>query len=127
MRRLWILLFALIGSALFAADNLLEAIEEGDIAFIKSYQGDLNQVLTDKGFTALMVAVDKGKLEAVKALLAAKADVNVVTKNGVTALLLAAANGNAELVGLLLQAKANVDSADTVSYTHLTLPTIYSV
>jgi ankyrin repeat protein len=60
------------------------------------------------GDTALMLAAYKGKLAAVKALLAKKAQVN---RPGWTALHYAAAGGHADIVRLLLDEHALIDAA----------------
>jgi ankyrin repeat protein len=60
------------------------------------------------GETALMTAARTGKVEAVKALLAAGADVNAKeSKRGQTAIMWAAAEGNTEVVQELLRAGAD--------------------
>ena len=93
------------------------------------------------GFTPLLFAVREGHLDVVRALLKAGVDVNEAVaadpgrrkgyggplpKVGATPLLVAVTNAHFELASALLDAGAN-PNADPVSYTHLTLPTIYSV
>ena len=57
-------------------------------------------------------AASKGYLSLVKALLAAKADVNAKDYDGETALIAAAAQGHADVVKLLLDAGANKEAKD---------------
>ena len=59
----------------------------------------------------LITAAGKGNLPRVKALLAAKTNVNAKTDNGVTALIAASENGHEEVVVALLAAKADVNAA----------------
>ena len=57
----------------------------------------------------LISASGAGDLSRVKALLAAKADVNAKAANGVTALIYASQNGNLHVVQALVAAKADVN------------------
>jgi len=57
----------------------------------------------------LINAAGRGDLSQVKALLAAKADVNDDAGRGITALMVASQNGHREIVQALLAAKANVN------------------
>ena len=57
----------------------------------------------------LINAAGRGDLSQVKALLAAKADVNDDAGRGITALMVASQNGHREIVQALLVAKANVN------------------
>ncbi len=63
------------------------------------------------GKTALMLAAKQGRLQRVKALLAAKADVNRTNNNGGTPLMYAALGGNTEIVELFLDRGADVNAA----------------
>ena len=58
------------------------------------------------GKTALMLASEKGHADAVKALLAAGANVNARDKDGRTALSLATENGHTETANILRNAEA---------------------
>lgn len=58
------------------------------------------------GYTALILASDKGYTEVVKALLEAGTDVNIKSKNGNTVLIFASAEGHTEIVEALLEAGA---------------------
>ena len=94
-------------------------------------------------------AAKKGNIEAVKQHLAAGTDVDAKTEQGLTPLHVAAIEGHKEILKLLIAKGAEVNAKDkrgrtplvyakgaaiklkrtdeTVSYTHLTLPTLYSV
>jgi ankyrin repeat protein len=72
--------------------------------------GDAGQRGVDmsiRGSTALMYAVRKNADTAVRALIAAGADVNVKGPDGTTALQLAISAGHSDLTGLLLQRAAD--------------------
>ena len=66
------------------------------------------------GDTALKMASINGHVECVKALLAAKADVNKANKDGLTPLMCASRMGRVEIVKLLLAAGAKKDKVDTI-------------
>ncbi len=85
--------------------DIYEAARNGDVAFIKSYKGDVNVV--DKwGWTALFEAACNGHTAAVKVLIEAKANVNVEDTNGKTALMLATRCGYMDVVTELKKAGA---------------------
>ena len=73
---------------------------------------DLQATTRVGSYTPLHVTGRNGGAAAVKALLAAGADVHIVTGTGVTALHLAAMGGNAEAVAALLTAGAQVDARE---------------
>ncbi|MDT8397331.1 MAG: ankyrin repeat domain-containing protein [Pseudomonadales bacterium] len=81
---------------------------------------DVNEHGPD-GSTPLQWAVYDGKLEKVKALIAAGADVNAVNDYGANAMQLAAEVANIELLRLLLDAGADVDSPNPEGQTALML------
>ena len=62
------------------------------------------------GGTALMYASFNNNLPVVKALLAAKADVNASKDNRMTALMIACVSGNLDVARALLAAKANINA-----------------
>jgi ankyrin repeat protein len=64
------------------------------------------------GVTSLMLAAREGRLDAVKVLVDAKADVNMQSGNGSTALLMAILNGNYQVAAFLLDHGANPNIAD---------------
>lgn len=71
------------------------------------------------GTTALMIACERGHLEAASMLLELKADVNASTLNGNTALMSASLAGHVSIVKLLLDAHADLD-AQTVNGSNAT-------
>jgi ankyrin repeat protein len=70
-------------------------------------------------------ATEAGDLSRVKALLAAKADVNATDPDGTTALFLAAQNGHLEVVQALLAAKADVNAKTANGATALFIASAY--
>lgn len=68
------------------------------------------------GFTALALATAAGKLESVKLLLRAGADVGARDKFGKTALMWAAAQGNEQLATALWKSKADVYATDKIGW-----------
>ena len=61
----------------------------------------------EKGWTALMYAVDKGFVLLVEPLLAATADPDVRAPDGATALFMAVAHGHGEIIPMLMKAGAD--------------------
>ncbi|KRZ04010.1 KN motif and ankyrin repeat domain-containing protein 2 [Trichinella zimbabwensis] len=66
------------------------------------HMGNVNVKATQHGQTALMLAVSQNKLESVKLLLEAGANVNLQDEDGSTALMCAAEHGHKDIVRLLL-------------------------
>uniref|UniRef100_A0A8C1IZB9 Uncharacterized protein n=1 Tax=Cyprinus carpio TaxID=7962 RepID=A0A8C1IZB9_CYPCA len=65
-------------------------------------RGDVNAKASQAGQTALMLAVSHGRIDMVRALLAAGAEVNIQDDEGSTALMCAGEHGHADIVKLLL-------------------------
>ena len=63
------------------------------------------------GSTPLMLAIDRGEVDAAARLVRSNANVNAANEYGATALWVAAASGNASMVKLLLDAHANPNAA----------------
>lgn len=63
---------------------------------------DVNSRATQHGQTALMLAVSHGRLDTVRLLLEAGADVNIQDEDGSTALMCAAEHGHLDIIKLLL-------------------------
>ncbi len=82
---------------------------------------DLNLKDGVTGDSALMRAVRSGKIESVRLLINAKADVNSVNKQGYSPMQLAALSGTPEKVKLLIEAKADLNLKDATGRTALDL------
>ncbi len=107
-----------------AAEALLKAAFEGDLDGLKAAlaKGTPVEAKSERGFTALNLAASGNHPEAVKILLAAKADVNAQNKrNGASALHIAADTGNHEVVKMLIEAKADVNLKDLEGRTPLSV------
>jgi ankyrin repeat protein len=103
----------------FSADDLLEAIEKGDVPRVKGILAsrqvtDLNQP-SDRGWTPLLLAISKADTDSISALLDAGADVNAREINTWHTPLSRAVGayygGVPQVVSLLLSRGANTDSA----------------
>jgi ankyrin repeat protein len=95
-------------SLIFSGETLFDAAAGDNSAFIESYKGDFNAT-NEKGWTALMLASVKGQTNAVKALITAGADVNLVNRNSTkTAIQLAK---NDSIIKLLREAGAKLTFA----------------
>ncbi len=73
------------------------------------------------GLTALMIAARQGCLECVRALVAAKADVNQTSVEGGTSLMVAVQNGYSDIAMFLLDHSANLNQANAKGWTPLYL------
>lgn len=83
---------------------------------------DVNSRAKQHGQTALMLAVSHGRLDTVRLLLEAGADVNIQDEDGSTALMCAAEHGHLEIVKLLLsQADCDVAVVDHDGSTALSI------
>jgi ankyrin repeat protein len=72
----------------------------------------LNTTFPRGGFTALMFAARQGALESARALLASRADVNLLDPDGLGALVIAIINGHYDLAALLIQHGADVNAVE---------------
>jgi len=90
---------------LFAQEDMLNAVWEGDTATVKmllAKGADVNAETKEKE-TALLIASVKGHTEIVKMLIAKGANVNTsLEKDGITPLMLASRRGHTEIVKMLL-------------------------
>ena len=71
------------------------------------------------GMTALLYAARDGKLDAVKMLVAAGADVNETEANGISTLLMATENNRVDVARFLIEKNANLNQADWYGRTPL--------
>ena len=76
---------------------------------------------TSDGTTALIVASWGGRLDVVRVLLTAKADVNAKRTDGRTALCMASLDGHLEVVKALVAANADVNARTADGATALTI------
>ncbi len=72
---------------------------------------------------ALRIAANAGRLEEVKRLLSAGADINARAENGMTPLILASWRGHTKVVELLLREGADVDATTNIGTTALKFAT----
>jgi ankyrin len=79
----------------------------------------LNTTFPRGGFTALMFAARQGAMESARALLAARAEVNVLDPEGLGALVIAIVNGHYDLAALLIEHGADVNAAEPSGRTPL--------
>ena len=94
---------------------LLWAASTGDprtVELLVQSKADLAAQDNLTGDTALMRAARNGKIESLKALLAAKAEIEAKNRQGMTPWLIAAASGKAEKLQALKEAGANVNATD---------------
>jgi ankyrin repeat protein len=70
---------------------------------------DVDGVHTEQAVTALMIAIEKRSVDATKALIAAKADVNATDTGGRSPLIFAVATGQVGMVEILIEAGADVN------------------
>jgi ankyrin repeat protein len=110
-------LVALAWGSIAFGGEIHEAVQGGDIEKIKVLLRDNPALInsTDEAFgrTPLITAVDFGKKDVARALLASKADVDARDRNGWTALHHAADGGWGDLAELLLLNKADLNARTT--------------
>ncbi|KAM9743329.1 KN motif and ankyrin repeat domain-containing protein 1a isoform 2-T3 [Menidia menidia] len=87
---------------MLAALAAVETPEDMNIVEELFSKGDVNARASQAGQTGLMLAVSHGRMDMVRALLAAGADVNLQDDEGSTALMCASEHGHAAIVQLLL-------------------------
>jgi ankyrin repeat protein len=115
---------ALFAAAAFAANTteIADVAMKGDMdslrTLVKQHPGEVNAALPDGG-TALLWAAYWNDEGAVKALLAAGANVDTANRYGVTPLAQASTNGNAPIVEALLKAGADANTFQAEGQTAL--------
>jgi len=119
--------FFLLSLAIFFScsskyDQLLDAIEKGDVPKVKQLidaRIDVN-TKTIYGPNALWIAVFDNQKEIVKLLIRANADINVKSDHEETPVWIAAYSGFAEIVKILIDAKADLNIKNKDGKTALT-------
>ncbi|MBV9874125.1 MAG: ankyrin repeat domain-containing protein [Verrucomicrobia bacterium] len=103
----------------FNGDDFVRSAAEGDqkaLGLFFAAGFDINTPNT-AGYTGLMAAAERGRLDIVKLLLDHKADPNVAGRDASTALMLAAGNNQPEIVKLLLDRGADPNRQDHNGWT----------
>jgi ankyrin repeat protein len=103
----------------FNGDDFVRSAAEGDqkaLGLFLAAGFDVNKPNT-AGYTGLMVAAERGRLDIVKSLLDRKADLNVAGRDGSTALMLAAENNQPEILKLLISRGADPNRQDNNGWT----------
>merc|ERR1719281_2149073 len=94
-------------------EALFKAAEAGQAVILRELlanNADPNVCHETFGDTPLQMAAKNGHKEAVKALIEAGADLDMVTVVGASALMLSASHGHKKIVNLLLESKADTSS-----------------
>jgi ankyrin repeat protein len=81
---------------------------EGVVALLLNSGADQEAKMISDGYTALIIAAQKGHLNTIKVLLANKADVRATSTAGWAALHVAARNGHEAVVRSLLTKKPDI-------------------
>ena len=103
----------------FNGDDFVRAAAEGDqkaLGLFLAAGFDINSPNT-AGYTGLMVAAERGRVDIIKLLLDHKADPNVAGRDGITALMLAAENNKPEILKLLISRGADPNRQDNNGWT----------
>jgi ankyrin repeat protein len=103
----------------FNGDDFVRAASEGDqkaLGLFLTAGFDINTPNT-AGYTGLMVAAERDRVDIIKLLLDHKADPNVASRDGITALMLAAENNKPEILKLLISRGADPNRQDNNGWT----------
>ncbi|HEV2601148.1 MAG TPA: ankyrin repeat domain-containing protein [Candidatus Babeliales bacterium] len=97
--------------------DIFKAIDHPDaMQWIKKFPKE--QIVSDRrdstipGWTPLIYAVQKNKLDVVQFLVKAGVDIEAISSSSMTALMYAAASGNLAIVKFLVEAGADIDAKD---------------
>lgn len=115
----WSVTFLCLSASLIAAEpniELLKAAKMGDASKVRALleKGADANTTGEQGATPLMIASARGHLEAAKALIEKRVDLNIKDTSPLemSALMVASLRGRLDIVALLLQNKASVDLTD---------------
>lgn len=100
---------ALYSTQAFANETLFQAVRSGNLAHVQDItsQSTVLNSQDKRGYTPLMVAIEKQKTSISQYLLKKGCNPNIQSHSGKTALMLAAQNADSPMVKLLLKYKAN--------------------
>ncbi len=99
------------------SELLFAAIQKDDVGAISTLiknGADLNSVLTENGYSALMYAIQTNHLRTVRYLITKGVNVNTQAKDGKTALHIAATNNNVEIFTSLIKSGAKAFTTDYI-------------
>jgi ankyrin repeat protein len=110
----------------YSADSFFKDVKTGNREDVGAHiKGGIDVNMKDKeGYSALLIATEKGDIDMVKLLLEKGADVNARDIDGYTALMYVAYNGNLEIAKLLLEHGADVHARDKDKWTALMIAKI---
>ncbi len=109
----------------YSENSFIKYVEKGDKAVVDLFltAGMSPDAKSEKGISALTIAVRSGHIEMVTLLLAKGVDVNAKDKDGFTALMEAVRVKNVEVVKILIDKGADVNAKDIAGNTALTIAT----
>lgn len=97
---------------------LMNAAESGSVEVMrllveKADDPSYVNVMSESGFSAMIIAAAKGNTDAIKYLIETGCDVNAVHENKVTALMYAAASGHIDAMKVLIESNADLEIKHT--------------
>ncbi len=105
----------------------VKGIENKDVKLVEKAIAnglDVKGALNQEGWTALMIAANRGHIEAIKALIQAGANIEAKDKAGWTPLMYAASEGRTEAIKVLVQAGAKLETKDKDGLTPLMIAAV---
>lgn len=110
-------------TSVFAEEPVVTMVKSGDLPGLQRalLRGESPNTRDGAGIPALAIAAQFGALDAVKALLEFKANIDILDTEGNTALAHAASRGHLEIVRVLLAARAQVNRENRQGETPLML------